>query len=391
MNATHPQIVIIGAGYAGMMTANRLAGRYPAAQITLVNAAEHFVERIRLHQASAGQNIRQVAIRELLNPKVNFVAGFVTNLHPDQHRLELQHNGVSDSLTYDYLVYALGSRIAEDTVPGIREHAFTLQTDAPERLRPALLKARRLVIIGGGLTGIEAATEFAEAYPDLQVTLATDGRLGAHLSQKGYAHLRQVFDRLNIKLLEGVRVNRIEAQQVVTGDGLLPFDVCLWAGAFTVPQLARQAGIKTSATGQVLVDAHLRSVSHPDIFAIGDSAMVMHRQPLRMACATAMPMGVHAADSLVALMQGKPLTEFRFGYIGQCISLGRHEGLIQLVDADDKALDRVITGRAGAFVKELICHFTVLAIRAERYFPGLYRYPQGKTSTPQAVIGVQHG
>lgn len=363
------QIIILGGGYAGLMTAIRLS-HVNRASITLVNAAPDFVERIRLHQQSAGQPIPRRPIAHLLRGTgVTFIQDTVTEINPDTII-----TAAGRRLPYDMLVYALGSYTDRDSVPGVREHAFTLMPDSVAALYGRLGQARRLAIVGGGATSIEAAAEFAESFPDLRVTLITRGRLGDSFSEKGAAYLYRTFDRLGVKVREGVTVTALEADRAHTSDGAIPFDVSVWAGPFIAPPLARQSGLRSNARGQILVDSTLRAVSNPNIYAVGDAAYL---PGIRMACATAMPMGAHAADNIRALLAGREQMPFRFGYILRCLSLGRRDGLVQMVRPDDMPREKIITGWAGALIKEQICRMTVSALSLERHLPGrIYRWPQ---------------
>src|SRR5690606_40629140 len=107
-------------------------------------------------------------------------------------------------LPYDTLLYALGSAPADHGVPSVAEHADELAS------RPGALRLRerlagpgaggRVVLVGGGLTGIEAVTEIAEARPDLDVALAAPGGLGDWLSAAGRRHVRRAVDRLGVKI-----------------------------------------------------------------------------------------------------------------------------------------------------------------------------------------------
>jgi NADH dehydrogenase FAD-containing subunit len=280
------------------------------------------------------------------------------------------------AIGYDYLVYALGSRVSVTGVPGLSQHALTLNPEDSykliQRLRSAATK--HVVIVGGGLTGIEAASEIAARYPTHSVTLITQGQMGAGLSVGGRAYLQEVFNQLRIDYIERTSVNRLEADRVITNRGDFVSDVTLWAGSFEVSPIARESGIQTNAIGQVLVDQYLRSVSDDRIYAIGDAAAT----GLRMSCATAMPTGAYAADHLLARLRGESLPAFQFAYMVQCISLGRWKGLAQWVDQDDQPQLRVIMGWRGAVVKELISSYTLWAIQLERFLPGLYRYPRPK-------------
>ena len=374
-------IVILGAGYAGMIAALRLAGKVKNVDATLINAREGFVQRIRNHQLVAQQDIHHYSIPKLLGKRpVRFVQGWATGIHLDQRTVEVDSGEI---IPYDKLVYALGSVAAKPNIPGVGEHTYAVGNfDEAEALRERIAQlpaGARAVVIGGGLTGIEMATELAESRPDLRVRLVTNGIVGKNLSERGRAYIRKTFADLKLDLTENTFVQKIDAGNLVTENGSIPFDVCIWAGSFGVPALARESGLAVNGMGQVRVDSLLRSVSHPDVYAVGDSAVFADRTPLRMACATAVPMGAHAADNLAAWVAGKPQQPFRFYYGGQCISLGRNRALVQLVDKDDQSQERVITGFAGKLFKESISQFTVWALKFERTLPGSLWWP-GKNS-----------
>ncbi|MET8861269.1 oxidoreductase, partial [Streptomyces sp. NPDC004579] len=106
-----------------------------------------------------------------------------------------------------------------------------------------------------------------------------------------------------------------------------------------------------------VVDSTMRSVSHPDVYAVGDAAMAIgpEDKPLRMSCASGVPMAWQAADAIAARLAGIKIPHVSIRYFQQCVSLGRKEGLIQFVTADDQAVERALTGRTAALYKELIC------------------------------------
>jgi NADH dehydrogenase len=376
------QVIIIGGGYAGTLAAIRLAGkiRKEAVQITLVNGADTFFERIRSHQLAASERLPQRKFSDLFaKTGITFIQGWVTAVSPQQSTVTMQTQTGEQQLTYDYLIYALGSSVDTSIIPGIEQHAHTLGTSqTTQHLQQTLpdiaQRNGRLLIIGGGLTGIEAAAEIAETYPNLQVTLATRERFGQNLSAKGAAHIRRVFDQLSIRLEEETAVSAINAQSAQTQDGeSLPFDLCLWAGPFAVPTLARESRLPVTENGRLRTNPSLQVQNHPNIYAIGDAAAT----PLRMACATAMPMGVFAADHLAARLNGKePPAAFRFAYAMQCISLGRKQGLIQFVHPDDTPKEKVFRGKTAVFVKEFICRFTIWSLKLEKRIPGSYTWPQ---------------
>ncbi|MFD7659985.1 NAD(P)/FAD-dependent oxidoreductase [Actinosynnema sp. NPDC059797] len=352
-------IVVVGAGYTGLAAA-KLAARWTGCRVTLVNERDRFVERVRLHQLATGQRLRDLPLADLVRGTgVELVVDRVTGIDADVRRVRLA-NG---SLTYDRLVYALGSR-ADLGVPGAAEHAHPLSTaEDAERLAGALRTARVVAVAGGGLTGIEAAAELAEARPDLTVLLVTGSRFGTGLSAKGVRHLRSAFDRLGVRVRDRARVAEVRADGLVLDTGeLVAADAVVWTAGFRVPELAREAGFEVDGNGRLVVDQTLVSVSHPEVVGVGDAAAIRREDglELRMACATGLPTTQHAVRSLAGGLAGEEPRPLRFRYFNQCISLGRRDGLIQFVRADDTPVERVLTGRAAARYKELVVRGTVL-------------------------------
>ncbi len=395
MNKT--RIVIIGAGYAGVMTALRLAGKDKGhrADITLINASGQFVERIRLHQVATNQTLRQHPIQKLLGRRpVHFVQGWITGIDLNRRVVQVRDQG---EIGYDKLVYALGSVSAKSSVPGVDEHAYAIGNRAEaQALREKLANltpGSHVAVVGGGLTGIETATEIAEAYPQFQVSLVTAGTPAAGLSNMGRAYLTRVLEQLHIEIHARTRIQRIEAAALVMDTSeRLPFEVCVWAGSFVAAPLAREAGLAVNAKGQMLIDPFMRSISHPEVYGAGDGAAPVDDPgaPLRMACAVALPMGAHTADNLLALLDNQPQQPFNFGYFVQCVSLGRQRGLLQFVNPDDSPQEKIYTGRRGAFVKEMICQFAFRSLQFERMLPGAHWW-LGKGKAPVPATGqAQH-
>ena len=361
------RIVVLGAGYTGATAAGRLARRLRREDvaITLVNAEPDFVERVRMHQLATGQDLAPRPFSEMFRGTgVSLKQGKVTAVDVDRRTVTVAAPDATgeEELEYDTLVYALGSGWNDQGVPGTAEYAHEIAS-RPGALRlrerlAGLAAGESVVVVGGGLTGIEAATEIAEARPDLDVALAARGGLGDWLSEKGAGHLRTVFDRLGITAHEHAAVTAVEAGHITTGDGTdIPAAVTVWTTGFAVHPIARATGLEVTGTGQIVVDRTMRSVSHPDVYVIGDAARAMGPgdKPLRMSCASGVPTAWQAADAIAARLTGTKVPTVPVRYFNQCISLGRKDGLIQYVTADDRAKSAALTGRLAALYKEIIC------------------------------------
>ncbi|MFI1782130.1 NAD(P)/FAD-dependent oxidoreductase [Streptomyces rubiginosohelvolus] len=358
------RVVVIGAGYTGASAAGRLARRLSGedVSITLVNAEPDFVERVRMHQLAVGQPLRPRPFDEMFaGTGVTLRLGRVTGVDVDRRTVTVTGADGPSDLEYDTLVYALGSAWNTQGVPGTTEHAHEIASrDGALRLRDrlaALAPGSPVTVVGGGLTGVEAATELAETRPDLDVSLIARAGLGDWLSPKGARHLRKVFTTLRITTHEQTTVTAVHADRVTTTEGDIPAAVTIWTTGFAVHPIARATTLETGDTGQIVVDATMRSVSHPDVYAIGDAALVTGPgdKPLRMSCASGVPTAWQAADAIAARLTDSKLPTISARYFNQCISLGRKEGLIQYVTADDRSVNAALTGRLAALYKELVC------------------------------------
>ncbi|MET8656081.1 NAD(P)/FAD-dependent oxidoreductase [Streptomyces griseus] len=366
-NIQRHRVVVIGAGYTGASAAGRLARRLRSEDvaITLVNAEPDFVERVRMHQLAVGQDLRPRPFHRMFaGTGVRLKLAKVTGIDVDRGTVSVTDaNGAGqpEDLEYDTLVYALGSAWNTRGVPGATEHAHEIAgREGALRLRDrlaALAPGSPVTVVGGGLTGVEAATELAEARPDLDVSLVARGGLGDWLSPKGARHLRKVFGDLRITAHEHTAVTAVEADRVITAAGDIPAAVTVWTTGFAVHPIARATALETTDDGRIPVDGTMRSTSHPDVYAIGDAALVAGPggKPLRMSCASGVPTAWQAADAIAARLTGGKLPTTAPRYFNQCVSLGRKEGLIQYVTAGDRAVSAALTGRVAALYKELVC------------------------------------
>ncbi|MFI5801766.1 NAD(P)/FAD-dependent oxidoreductase [Streptomyces sp. NPDC051561] len=369
---TH-HIVVLGAGYAGMLAAKGAARRLRRSdvRITLVNEVPYFVERVRSHQLAAGRPIQERPLGGMLaSTGIELVVGRVTGIDADARTVRIDGGApvTSDTLTYDSLVYALGSGPDRATVPGVAEHALSVATHGDAvRLRQRIAEGHGTVAVAGaGLTGLEVAVELAESRPGLKVRLVTGGEVGAALSARGRRYLRTALTRHGIELSEHTRVLEVTEHGLRLADGGgIPADTVVWTTGFKVPELAREAGFAVDGRGLVKVDRWLRSVSHPEVFAAGDAAAAYGPGgvPSRLSCQTGLPMGRCAARNVAASVTGRRARPLRLRYVGQNISLGRHDGLTQLTRLDDTPVEAILTGRTSARLKELVTRGTVLVVR----------------------------
>ncbi|MDV3129021.1 FAD-dependent oxidoreductase [Mycobacterium sp. 21AC1] len=371
------RVIVIGGGYAGVLAANHLQAGSDV-DITLVNPRPEFVERIRLHQLVAGNNDAVQGYDTLLGDGVRLLVDGAEYIDAAIRQVQLTSGAVLD---YDYLVYAVGStgRVPA-SVPGAAEFAYPLaEFEQAQRLRSRLQDvplAAPIVVVGGGLTGVEAAGEFAEA--GRSVTLVTDV-VGASVGTGARRSLVKALTKLGVTIIDGpeILVESVTADAVVMADGnRLPSAVTVWTAGFGVPGLAAASGLTTDTLGRLITDETLTSVDDVHIVAAGDAASPSGI-PLRMSCQAAGPLGIQAAKTVLTRIAGAEPAELNQTFIAQCISVGRGAGTLQLCHADDSPRRIHIGGRAGAFAKEQICRATVTSLVKEARKPGSFFWFKG--------------
>src|SRR5260370_9034931 len=261
----------------------RLAGKVASqhVQIALVNESDTFTERPRLHQFATNQEVQWRSLPQMLRRKnIRIIQGRVKSIDHAHHVIVVVDQQHTQHEEYDYLVYALGSVTDRQIVPGVAQYAYTLAASGPlsaaalrETLPSVQARHGHVVVSGGGATGIETAAEVASAYPHINVQLATQEPLALFLGKSVASSIRRSLQRLGVEIIDQTSVTAVRAHSVVIDQGSeLACDLCIWTGGFVAPPLAREAGLAVNGRNQMVVDAFLRSVSHPQIHAICDAA-----------------------------------------------------------------------------------------------------------------------
>ncbi|WP_327352439.1 NAD(P)/FAD-dependent oxidoreductase [Streptomyces sp. NBC_01304] len=343
------KVVVIGAGYAGTTAANGLAKKMTGAEITVINPRADFVERVRLHQQVAGTAVAATPLTGMLGKGITARVATVDKIGDGTVVLD-----DGESIDFDYAFLAVGSTVRPlpGTVPiGTWEGA----EEAREALA-ALPAGSTVTVVGGGATGIETASEVAEARSDLKVRI-----VGSSVAESYSGTARQLvrtgLERLGVDIVDdGVAEvtagsGRFDGAVRLRSGAELASDLTLWAIVGGVPDLAARSGLDVDAEGLAIVDASLRSVSDERIFVIGDCAAI---PGARMSCQSAGPQGSHAVGALVRLAKGEAPESYTPKYAARCVSLGRKNAVAQFTHGDDSLKDSKVSGRVlGAGFKGL--------------------------------------
>ena len=381
-SGTRQQIVIAGAGYAGLHVTLRLAAwddRHRAAVVTLVDQHPYHQAITELPRVAAGTRAAQavrVPLAQVLEQSVTFVQARVSGFDLAARRLLTE----AGPLPYTRLVLALGSRPNDFGIPGLRERALSVYSvDDAEHVWAAVNAAmqdaagesdrqrqRRLltaVIGGAGAVGVELAGALAEEMPALarrhglspdlpRVVLVEAGpTILVGSSPDLIARATRILGELGVI----VRTNAMIAAATGAGIRLIGGDVIegsvfVWAGGLKAPELVYGSALPIGYNGRIKVDQYLRALGHPEIFVAGDLASVVDPQTghaLPPLAQIALEEGETVAHNLEAEITGQPLEPFRFRNKGFVVSVGDQRGVADVAG-------HTIGGRLAHTLKDAI-------------------------------------
>ncbi len=360
MNAqSHPHIVIIGCGFGGMEAAKALAGK--PVRVTLIDRCNHHLFQPLLYQvATAGLSGPSIAapIRHIFRNQTNITVlmGEVIAIDTAQNNVNVEGLG---AIAYDHLVVAAGathSYFGHDDwaahAPGLKtlEDAFALRRRvllAFEHAERETSAEKRLAwltfaVIGAGATGVELAGTLAEiAHHTLKgefrrfdsretrVLLLEGGdrvlpAFPVDLSEKARVQLV----KLGVVVRTGASVTAVDESGVqiteTAGTSRIAARTLMWAAGVAASPLGKTLGAPLDRAGRVAVEPDLSLPQHPEVSVIGDLARVeCDGKPVPGVSPAAKQMGIRAARNVLARIEGKTTTSFRYNDYGSLATIGR--------------------------------------------------------------------
>jgi NADH dehydrogenase len=368
MRTTSPaRIVILGGGFAGVATARhlqRLCGKGAGVEITLVSRDNFFVITPLLFEACTGiLELRHCAqpIRPALNG-ARFVEATVEDVDVERRVVRaVPREGEAYDLAYDQLVVALGATTNESLIPG-SESAFTFKTMADalvlrnhliERFEradatsdPAFRRtALTVVIIGGGLVGVELLGELTAFADDILRYYPRIRReeVEFHLFEAGPRILPEIDAKLadaatrllrkrGADLRASTPVQQIEPARVHLRGEVVDAGTIVLAAGIVPSEVAMRIPVAHDARGRITVDATMRSTSHANVWALGDCASIPgpDGRPYPPLAQHATREAKRLAANLANVVSGRPPAPFVFQALGTMAALGHSKGVAQV-------------------------------------------------------------
>ncbi len=384
MTVRKPKIVVLGAGYGGLITVTRLqkALSVDEANIVLINKNDYHYETTWLHEASAGtmhhDRVRYDIDAVINRSKVEFIRAEVEDIKTDEKKVILNTGEVE----YDYLVIALGGESETFGIEGLKEHAFTISNvNTSRQLRDHIEfqfatyaneeeknEERLTFVVGGaGFTGIEFLGELANRVPELCKEYDIDYSKVRMYCVEAAPMVLPGFDPELVKYAvaqlekKGVEFKIGTPIKGATADGIIvakgendteeiKAGTVVWAAGVRGSSIIEKSGIE-NMRARVKVTPELRAPGHDDIFILGDCSLVINEEinrPYPPTAQIAMQQGETVAKNLVKLVKGEAgLETFTPDIKGTVCSLGDN-------DAIGVVFDKKLTGTKASFMKKMI-------------------------------------
>jgi NADH:ubiquinone reductase (H+-translocating) len=358
-------IVIIGAGYAGVHAAKKLAKKYKkddSVSITLIDRHSYHTMMTELHEVAAHRvepDAIQFDLRRLFNrTKVKLVTDNVKHVDYQSKLVTTEHGQFS----FDYLILGMGGEPNDFGTPGVQENGFTLWSwEDAVRLREHIEKIVRkaanvhdeatrkamltFTVCGSGFTGIEMVGELIE----WKERLAKDYKLDAEditlyvveaaptilnmLERRDADKAESYMVKQGVKILKSSPIVEVKEDAIVLKSGEeLPTYTLIWTAGVRANSDTKDYGMSAGRAGRLKVNAHMESEDYKDVYVVGDLAYFEEEpgKPTPQIVEAAEQTALTAAKNIIAEISGGEKESYKGKYHGVMVSIGARYGVANL-------------------------------------------------------------
>lgn len=360
------EVVILGAGYAGVTAAHALAKKLrkdPTVRVRLIDDNLTHVLLTQLHEV-AGNRIKpcdvEIHMKDVFkHSKVELVEDHIENIDFEKQVLTGKDG---KQYSYDYLVLGSGSEPTYFGIPGMEEHSFTLWSleDAKKikaHIRSMFIAAAKeddpkkreamltFVVGGGGFTGIEMMGELAEWVRDLCqvysvdrgdvrliVVEALDKILSVLKSGSVHRAVRYLEDVLHVELMTCCTIKEVYPDSIELDKCTIPTRTLIWTGGVQANSFVKKLGLSLNKRNRLDVNEYCQT-RYENVYAVGDNAYFLEKdgQALPPLVETAMQTAKAAANNIVNSLKGRPLKPLKPALHGVMVSIGGNYAVAEIM------------------------------------------------------------
>lgn len=344
------KIIIAGSGFSGFwaaisaMRVISLAKKENEIKVILISPRPNVIIRPRLYEAKL-DNMSPDISQQLNEVGVEYIAGTITQIQSDNHTLTVETDNENHiNLTYDRLILATGSQLSIPPVPGFVDYGFNVDTlESAHKLeqhlqtlkdKPNTEARNTVVVVGGGLTGIETATEMPDRLKailgdntSIRVLLIdTAPAVGSNMGEDASKLIQQALEYCGVETRTALRVASIERDSITLSNGeCIPSNSIILATGVKAHPLTQQINGERDANGRIISDVYLRAPETANVFVTGDTVKAATDDQGNfnlMTCQHALSLGRVAGYNAAAELVGIPLHIYRQPKYVTCLDLG---------------------------------------------------------------------
>lgn len=363
------KIVVVGAGYSGVLTAKKLAKMFKkdnSVSVTIIDRNPFHTMLTELHEVAANRvdedSIKMSLKKIFAERKVNVALDTVTKIDFDNKVIE----GKSSSYNYDYIVIAAGSKPTYFGTPGVEQYSHklwsyedavnlkdhihnTFRKAACETNMDAKRKMLTFYVVGAGATGVEMAGELAEYTPILCEKFEIDRKLVTirvvdmlsrtvpTLPEKLSGKVERRLNRMGVEVILNTGVVAVGEDfiETRTNDKVThsAAGTVIWAAGIEASDITTDAAktLESAKRGRIKVDSYLRSVSDEHVYVVGDNMFFVpegEERPVPQMVENCEQSSKIAANNIYAQITGKAeMKEYKPAFHGSMVSIGGRYGV----------------------------------------------------------------
>lgn len=372
------KIVILGAGYGGIITSRELEKKLndgDDVEVTLINKHEYHYIATRLHKIGAGTtNDDKVVLKinDLLKTdKVKFKRGTVSDVNLKDKQVFLNNGEI---INYDYLLIALGFDVDTFGIPGVEENAFKIRSYmSTKKIFNHILSQfsaykkdhdpSRLtfVVAGAGFTGVEMVGELIEKLPKLCkeyniplnetkiINIEVADTVLPNFDKDLIAYTEHYFKKNGVELLTSAKVVKCTSDNITLDSGkVIPSKTLIWSGGVRSNRLAEKLNIPL-VRKKIPVNQYLQVEGFEDVYCVGDISYFRteDNRGLPMTAQVTIQEAQACAANILAQIRGQELKPFVYHHKGQVASIGNRSAV-------GKVFGVRVKGLIGSFFKQII-------------------------------------
>jgi NADH dehydrogenase len=321
------KFVILGGGYGGRTLALHLLEKeipYDT-QVVLIDRMPYMGLKTEYYALVAGTvSEHEIRVSFPDDPRLILHFGEVQEIDLENKLIRMQKG---DPISYDWLAIALGCVDKFHGIEGAEQHAYSIQTLADARKTYLAINNlspyAQVSIVGGGLSGVEVASELRESRPDLNIRIIDrSGSILSSFPDKLKSYVRDWFLEHDVEMLSRVSLKKVEPNLLSDGNREYETDVTVWTAGIQPSPLVQRLPVPKDDKGRVLLNAYYQIPDYPEVFVLGDCASL----PFSPSAQAAEAQAKQVAEVMHAFWRGETPQLKPIKLKGVLGSLGKHAG-----------------------------------------------------------------